>query len=1565
MDPAEGARGLVVEASKDALTLQQTGRRQMRHLRRIYKRRRLAKRLVLLWLADRWSPNATQEERDRAERFVRGLMNRRGFTHFSVEERIEVERLEEGRDGLEALGLIEAGEPIEAWIHRQVADPEQARQMLERDEFRKRDTRGGKGRKASTELSDHLSTQLPDLDADEIKATANALAHVRSLLAEAAQSDRTGHKPRRRYLDAIRADISNTDEGQLTLRLLDLEADELANLLGNVSNLNLPALRVYFHDATKSRVHRLDPLRFLEAWTSFFRRWTLIGEVGERREQFRKARQAWLQRLEALSREVRSGSVDAQTVQARLWTLLVQSDPATSIPPFEAQTNRRPPECQSLLLTPASLDQAVPGGETCWRAWSQAIQRAEPELAGGLDAVARADARVIGREALPSDPDARAQALARAEQRWRDARLLQRLLERSRDKDPYALRLLAAGSASTPTASARAEEARSRLAYNLGSQHVERFLGFARRYYDESREARSGIWMPRSGTLLSRCDAHPPHKRNQIDVLMAQVLSLGDRDATKLADRVRDACLAAPAAVAPETLPSNARRPRPRKITRILTELADLIKQLGGDLRLAWERGRFRQDRGLELRKPEKEALDAYAWASAVASEIGSRLQLDAATVQRFNNPYSLAQLNQILFEDRSGFSSTCRGCTLENAWRGRLDSQGRANATRLPADSIRPFDGVLARLLEAKAGKIARAFVDALPTPLPEDAIEVPILIEENRFSFIAQLAELKGQPADRIRKLGARLETSRQEQDAEWADKRKRIRSDGAGLCPYCGKAVGDDGDFDHIIGQAVTRDIEGYAFDSEANLVLAHRHCNQNKKGRRLLELGELDSAWLQQQFSTSSIESIKRDIEATLGPWLDDRSERRAFHQLEEPLRRAIRHGLFIPGLRERVLVRLAMQNVTRVNGTQRWFGRRLVDRIRTELGRRGFPPERVGFSLHRVPASEVAALRRQLSETESRLAKADRQGPYSHVIDAALVYAVASTQPALRRHLGLAESTDGASLLEYLEPDRALALLPAALDIRRLERTPIHDKDRPWHRPIFKANPLGERFVPLMVDREARLWCGFDLTTNRFELTPPRRMARGHASDPRLDMLRTLWPVLANAPGDIDPDRADLIPALAAVAAQRPTGVFWLHVDRAKAFLHWQVVRQGPEDPLGKLLDRLVYRVQRAPIEPLLFPSDGKPSATREQILKADDFRFRVKLPGGQGELELPAASHWRRLLDDPRLAPHLGKKLRKQEATGRSQEDAVPGNRADGRAEASTGTSDRAERDASAQPVEWDAIVADHFRRTAPGRAHRRVRQVVALPRLANASGGFRVARRAPSDRPVFQLLQVEKGAYAGMARDPGSRTGFDARRNALLPVLARSSRVTPVDRQAPIEDVFRFSESVVFTPDTEPKLRGIGIERLELYAGSSVRRKLRVTVRWSALPELFDAPEPRHPGFEIGATELELAATSNAPERAELAWMEQDPAFASKDGRERRTRRTREIKEACKQRANRARSDLARRLSDALGLSGLAPREDRVAIDGWDAECVRLSWTCGGGEGRGHANAPDGASSE
>lgn len=55
--------------------------------------------------------------------------------------------------------------------------------------------------------------------------------------------------------------------------------------------------------------------------------------------------------------------------------------------------------------------------------------------------------------------------------------------------------------------------------------------------------------------------------------------------------------------------------------------------------------------------------------------------------------------------------------------------------------------------------------------------------------------------------------------------------------GRCFYCGEPVGAKATFDHLIPQAYG------GIDDPANVVLAHRRCNQ-RKGDRLPTIDELD-------------------------------------------------------------------------------------------------------------------------------------------------------------------------------------------------------------------------------------------------------------------------------------------------------------------------------------------------------------------------------------------------------------------------------------------------------------------------------------------------------------------------------------------------------------------------------------------------------------------------------------------------------------------------------------------------------------------------------------------------
>lgn len=1429
-DPAAAAAGYSLRINKDAMTFMMPQRTAARHMRRGFKRRKLAKRLVRLWVADRWreSPSgASEPSRTACEHFLMGLMNRRGFTYFSLEEKIQPEAIDAQAEALQTLGVPLHSRFPSDWLRTAAADPADAASTLEHKLFRLHDRKANKKRgiDSRTELTDHIKAHLPaSTTGREIKAVVSAVKHLRECLQAACDASESGHKPRADYFKAVHTDLLNTELGKRTCRRLDMSAEQLTYLLGHIGNLDLRALRSYFHDSSRQTRKALDVARFHTAWAGFFGRWSLAGETDPRRkDNKRHALREWKRHL--------ATAPDRQA----LWQLLTEHDPSHTIPPFESQSNRRPPVCQSLLLDPSALDRRYPAltpdTPPAWQIWAQNLARADTTLGDSVDDIAAFDARVIHRQIHPSKR-------AKGHARWRAARVLQRALDRSRNRDPWALRLLAsAHGASHGAAYARAH---AELQRAIGSQHIDGFLNLAKAYFTESRQARDGMWFHDDGAnrdaLLTNCHAHPPHKHKVLTDAVGGVLC------TRLeaAQLERLQALIETGSVGPPAGLSGIRRARSLRIHGRLKSFAALQKEMGGDLRLLADDARqVPADERASWHKDENRARawNAVLWAELIAARIGAELDHDDLQVARYANPYSLAQLHQLLYTDRGGFASNCRGCLLENHWRAQMDGDGRANASRLPADSVRPFDGMLARLLRTQARHIANAVADDLVVPEKATALSIPLILEENRFEFTEQLATLKGKSRRDIDKIAEAGQRRRSDWQQRWQDKHGRIRDAGVHLCPYCGKAIGSAGDFDHITSRAATRDMAGYAFDAEANLIFAHRHCNA-AKGRKDYTLDNLAPSYLQAVFGRSDPGHVRNQIAAQTDSWAADKRDHRSFHQLPPELRHAVRHALFVPGLRATVLARIAHQNVARVNGTQRWFARQLASKLRKAFQRKGITVP-LDFSVHPVPYTAVGELRQRLAQAAPELfAKPQPQPPYSHTVDAALVFALASTDVRTRQRLGLA-TDENADCSEFTQPERAAALLPQALHIHTIKRRPKHaDHVKPWHQQLFKGNALGERYVPVGVDTQGRVWAGFG-RDNRIELPAAKPGKHGQPKpDPRLGLLTCLWPVLRTPADMAAPDLA----GLAEHAQRRADNVFWLKVRRPVAARYLLDHKRQPEDATVRALTCLRYVVQGADVCAALHIDDAANKApAASALLKDGDFQIKLAFPkfGFSGldktKLLLPARSGWQALCDDVRLAPHLGQ---------RKLVTRVP----------EAGLSD------SRALVDWQAVVQTHFPAGKTDRSHRRKRQVHSLPRLARASGGFRARRVDPDGDPVYQLLQVEGSAYSGFAASK-DKPGFDTSKAQLLNVLERSPSLAPLQARKRAEVVVPFDQPSILLAQAEPDSHGI--LRFALLPNTDGRRAARMTITWQGLQALLPGWQAPQSFTEVQAS-LELTASQS-----------------------------------------------------------------------------------------------------
>jgi hypothetical protein len=200
-------------------------------------------------------------------------MNRRGFTYLSLEEKIDPDDLEAALPVLYAADLLGDHATVTDWLQEKIADPSVAHGLLDHELFRLRDSKGRDRSKQNNALSRHIENVLgSEVDKETIRSAVRAVNRLRDLLEYAAEAPSRGHKPRREYFQNVLADLRNTQEGQLTCKALDLQPAQIANLLGHISNWNLPTLRSYFHDPSKKVLQTLDEQRFQRAWLYFFPR---------------------------------------------------------------------------------------------------------------------------------------------------------------------------------------------------------------------------------------------------------------------------------------------------------------------------------------------------------------------------------------------------------------------------------------------------------------------------------------------------------------------------------------------------------------------------------------------------------------------------------------------------------------------------------------------------------------------------------------------------------------------------------------------------------------------------------------------------------------------------------------------------------------------------------------------------------------------------------------------------------------------------------------------------------------------------------------------------------------------------------------------------------------------------------------------------------------------------------------------------------------------------------------------------------------------------------------------
>ncbi len=1041
-------RGAVVCLANDKLTFMQTGRTAKRHQRRGIARKRMVRRLLWQILEDHFGLDYDSLPKPVSE-FVNGLLHRRGFTYLSLDE---VPSPEEFAD-IEASPYLDLFPALRGNDDAFCSLVDLLKAVMEDVELARGIVKSRIGNKEAKDFFKKAAETDAILGAQEdymegfkaLKQTAEATDNALS----------GGHKPRWDYLRDIEADILSS-AGLLSPVVSKFAGGgrAFARLVGNLSNLQLRVLRRYFNDPGMKGGGSYDGARL----RGCIHRWMLSWHVADKDKA-------------AARKELCAALGDAPS--ALDW--LLSTPPERTIPPFEDQDNRRHPTDRTLLLDDGRLTRLFP----LWRELADALMEAERDDCSGmlldsLDEICalpdrKADAAYL--TALMRRDEA-AKSVMRPFPDFADKRrlyFLARLFDRSKALDPYLCRELARFGLDAmerrESAFPAADDAFSRLRRALSPSDesmelMKTFFALAGKYYAEQGRAKDGLWFDSPDCVFRVSGLNTPRKGKIKCVLVGNILGQ-----SLSADEWNSA----------ETALDGVRLGR-TGFWRALEFIEDTRKRIGNSFAEEYaaakrriDAERFRGNGG--GRRKGKVKSDGVApelrkvafFVEEAAKAIADCLGHDETRCGRYGNPFSLAQLYVHAKGDVVGFSRTCEAVARENQWRsmaaGTSAEESPARCSRMVADTTRPFDGALARILERQARRIADLKLAQIGDAIPA-ALEIHLFLEENAFTFTEGLAKVKtgkGPQGKQKRRL-ARLS----EVQERWADKDTRIREASKGLCPYTGASLGDKGEIDHIIPRSLTRKFSGTVFNHEANLIYCSKKGNADK-GDRAYGIENLDPRYLASLFGTSDVAMVKSAIRETVSRLAHRRDI--VFQSLSEEERRDIRHALFMrtePEVFHAAMDIVRTQVKTRVNGTQAYLAKMTCEFLAADI-RKLRPDAALVFQTRKVPAEAISDLRRRLAELSPEKWRKDSPQPVSsHVRDAllALVCGEDGSSESVSFWEGDAASGN-AGYTEFLD-----GRFPCVVSVLQQSRRDGCDLPKASSRALFKDTLYQEHFIPV-------------------------------------------------------------------------------------------------------------------------------------------------------------------------------------------------------------------------------------------------------------------------------------------------------------------------------------------------------------------------------------------------------------------------------------------------------------------------------------------------------------------
>ena len=867
----------------------------------------------------------------------------------------------------------------------------------------------------------------------------------------------------------------------------NLDIDKMFHLIAHVSNLELKPLRAYFNSKTHRKTDQWD----LKKLSQVFGEWILnhwrvsVSDGEDKKQNYKKLKKLW---------DNHNNENDAVS----FW---IETCPELTIPPYQDIKNRRPPKCQTLILNQIYLDKNYPD----WKKWLETLV----ESKRNESFLREYENKLKNMKSQKQKPLINSDEI--------NLRKLQLILDTSKDLDSYKLndiwstyhQMYKGNNRDQLLEEYKEKIEKSNLSKDFkdnlllgGKREFEKrtFGHFINKYYQTRRKTRDGRYFLHQikknkwsdEKFLKICTHKPRQKKYQLLYDLVAIFGvelemfkniIGWNDQSLIYENIK---------AIEEWFKKEELNLTNKKLERFCKDTSDAQKKYRGRLKHEIEKALSQQiNNELNTESKKLAQLDKYSkeFSKKIAKVLwpGKNKEDQYEQAQRFESVFCFAQIYNIVFKDRSGFSSTCPVCSLDNSKRMEVRDNS-AYACRLSGLSIRLIDGAVMRVCDRLGNYIIQE-----RWPIIRDALKdgqkvcIPLIMEQNSFAFEPALSDIKG-----------KRKKKEDDRKKDFSEKIERIKSASNNICPYTGNSLGDTGEIDHIIPQASKHG----TLNDEANLIYASKPANAGKTNTQY-SLSQLNSEYEDKIFKTNEFKEIKEFIYKNL---LGENQERennlknktfifrkyQSFIQLNEDQRKAFRHALFLKGdpLREMVINAISNRNRAIVNGTQRYFAQIIADKFyqkAKETGKEGS----IEFDYFEYTSEvgkeksiyELRDFYLEKSQENSELDKnskerGKKQTAYSHLLDAQMAFLLACDEHRERGTMGICFDVEEETIRQGINIKTGEILPLKYFDQTHIPKKDIQVisinrkklSDRP-HRSYTRDSFYADHYLPFLLKRK--------------------------------------------------------------------------------------------------------------------------------------------------------------------------------------------------------------------------------------------------------------------------------------------------------------------------------------------------------------------------------------------------------------------------------------------------------------------------------------------------------------